>query len=180
MIIVKQPRSKLGEEDEEGLCTNSEIDAEISDAHEWPVPPPSAFTMIAAQCAGSYSMDTVTHVEQFDFMGSTTHCLEGVSNCEQGGSLNRRLVGHSTGPHRQRASIDAQSGGTPSPCLVSYGPHMRPMVPGSQHTGAHLAKTISLRGQVGTCGSRSVYAAANDKLLCACDLEMRESASCDF
>ncbi|KHN75651.1 hypothetical protein Tcan_10190 [Toxocara canis] len=151
-----------------------------ANAHEWPVPPPSAFTMIAAQCAGSYSMDTVTHVEQFDFMGSTTHCLEGVSNCEQGGSLNRRLVGHSTGPHRQRASIDAQSGGTPSPCLVSYGPHMRPMVPGSQHTGAHLAKTISLRGQVGTCGSRSVYAAANDKLLCACDLEMRESASCDF
>ncbi|VDK28469.1 unnamed protein product [Gongylonema pulchrum] len=32
-------------------------------APEWPVPPSSAYTMMAAQCAGSYSMGTVATIE---------------------------------------------------------------------------------------------------------------------
>lgn len=37
----------------------------VLDEQDWPLPPPSAFSMMAAQCAGSYSMGTVAAIDQF-------------------------------------------------------------------------------------------------------------------
>lgn len=39
------------------------VDLLFIDAPEWPVPPPSAYSMMAAQCAGSYSMGTVAAID---------------------------------------------------------------------------------------------------------------------
>lgn len=148
------------------------------DAHEWPVPPPSAYTMMAAQCAGSYSLDTVAQIEELEFMHPNTRCFGGVQHlCTHGGSLNRGLVGQSCGTHRHRTSVDLQSGGPTSTCSATCGADVRAAAV-SQHVSTYVAKTMHLGSAA--CGSRSAYAGVNERVLYVCDLDMRESASCDF
>uniref|UniRef100_A0A0M3I002 Rho-GAP domain-containing protein n=1 Tax=Ascaris lumbricoides TaxID=6252 RepID=A0A0M3I002_ASCLU len=149
-----------------------------TNAHEWPVPPPSAYTMMAAQCAGSYSLDTVAQIEELEFMHPNTRCFGGVQHlCTHGGSLNRGLVGQSCGTHRHRTSVDLQSGGPTSMCSATCGADARAAAV-SQHVSTYVAKTMHLGSAA--CGSRSAYAGVNERVLYVCDLDMRESASCDF